>query len=442
MRYSHYRHKPPLSALAVELANQEYSVQRLVPSLLLLTVAGYAAAESMAMTDDAAKLTVGMMTQVRMDISRGANNAGDVYSPSENGVGKPDTADFYLRRVRPYLKGTFGDGFLFQTTLAADNAGKNGSNTVNVTLFDAFVGRKFVAGDLSHTIVAGKKNAWFYTGNFNQATGLLPSFRPTVPVGVPNNVGVAYRLDAPVIRFGFDVLNNTGTGFSSSTAMGVAGDDTASATTNEGEGLWYSGRLELTGAGDWGSAWQESFAGKPGHGFVIGIEAAGDNKDRLADVDGATAGAQAGHASAAIFGFEGMLHVDDLTAVIDYRIQRTAFVADAAASPDAVHSHTFTIQAGYAIHTGMALVPVLEPAVRISSIDNNTDNTSEGANYGAADYGASGRQFEIGMNAFFNGHKNKLALEYINWTGEEGAAAPNDNRPTAHILRLQQQLWF
>ena len=417
-------------------------MQRLVPSLLLLTLAGYAAAESMVVSDDAAKLTVGMLTQVRMDIARGSNNADDVYSPSENGAGKPDTADFYLRRLRPYFKGTFGDGFLFQTTLAADNVGKNATSSTNVTLFDAYVGRKIVTGDLSHTVIAGKKNAWFYTGNFNQSMGLFPSLRPTTPIGVPNNIGVSYRLDAPMIRFGVDVLNNVGTGFTTSTAMGAAGDDTANANTSQGEGLWYSGRLEITGKADWASPWQESFAGKPGHGFVIGIEAAGDSKDRIADVDGATPLAQAGSASAAIFGFEGMLHLDSLTAVIDYRMQKTSFVADAAANPDAVHSHTFTVQAGYALATGIALVPMVEPAVRFSTIDNFGGNTTEGVNYGAADYGASGRQVEIGMNAFFNGHKNKLAIEYINWTGEEGATPATGNAPTAHILRVQQQLLF
>ena len=396
----------------------------------------------MVMTDDAAKLTVGLLVQARMDISRGSTSAGDVYSPSENAAGQPDTADFYLRRVRPYFKGTFGDGFLFQATLAGDNVSRNSTSTNNVTLFDAFVGKKFVSGDVSHTIVAGKKNAWFYTGNFNQATGLFPSFRPTVPVGAPNNVGLSYRLDASVIRFGVDVLNNVGTGFSSSTTLGAAGDDTANATTDEGEGLWYSGRMEITGQGDWTSVWQESFAGKPGHGFVIGLEAAADAKDRLADANGAVVGNQAGHATARIFGFEGMLHIDDLTAVADYRMQNTTFGTDAGADPDAINSRTFTIQAGYAFRTGAALVPVVEPALRFSKIDNNKDNSNEGANYGAADYGASGRQIEIGMNAFFNGHKNKLAIEYVNWVGEEGAAAPTDNAPTAHILRIQQQLWF
>lgn len=422
-------------------------MQRLVPSLLLLTLAGYAAAESVVMTDDAAKLTVGLMVQVRMDISRGSDSADDVYSPSENGAGRPDTADFYLRRVRPYFKGTFGDGFLFQTTLAADNLGKNSSSTTNVTLFDAFVGKKFVSGDVSHTVIAGKKNAWFYTGNFSQATGLFPSFRPTVPVGVPNNVGVSYRIDAPVIRFGVDVLNNVGTGFSSPTAMGAAGDDTANAKEDGGEGLWYSGRMEITGQGDWASAWQESFAGKPGHGFVLGLEAAGDSKDRIVFVPATTAPApiapaQKGTATAAIFGFEGMLHFNDLTAVADYRMQKTSFQGDNGSEPDSINSSTFTIQAGYAFRTDFAGVPVVEPALRFSKIDNMKDNSNEGANYGTADYGASGRQIEIGLNAYFNGHKNKLALEYINWVGEEGAVAPKDNAPTAHILRLQQQLWF
>ena len=414
-------------------------MKRIAPTLSLLALAGIAGAE--VISDDAAKITVGLLTQARMDVNKGSfnnptGNPNDTYSPTEGVAGKPDTADFYLRRVRPALRGTFGNGFVFQTTLAADNAGKNGSNAVNVTLFDAFAGRKWTDGSVSHTVVAGKKNAWFAMSNFTSATNLLPSMRPLTAVGVPNNVGAGYRLDAPYVRFGVDVLNNAGSGVY---AAGN-GDDTASATQNSGEGLWYSGRVEITGAGDWASAWQESFAGRPGHGFVVGLEAGAVNNDRVtADLDPSTAGPQVGKTSAFIYGLEGMIHVDGLTAVADVRGQKTTPTPDVGNTPDKVTGRTLSIQAGYAFQTGWELMSVIEPAARYADVDNNTDVEGESTTYGGADYSGSGRTIELGVNGYFNGHKNKISADFIAWEGETPAVG---DAPTAYIFRVQHQLWF
>lgn len=423
-------------------------MKRIVPSLSLLALAGFAAAE--VVSDDAAKITVGLYSQARLDVSRGSTTTGDTYSPSENATGTPDTADFYLRRLRPSLKGTYGNAFVFQMTLAADNWGKNASATANstaantLTLFDAFGGFKLVDGDLSHTIVMGKKNAWFYTGNFNSASGLFSNMRPTTIIGVPNNVGAAYLLESPIARFGVDVLNNVGTGLA---LPAGAGDDNAStnaAGNSSGEGLWYSARVELTGAGSWSSKWQESFVGKPGQGFVVAAEAGAVNHDRVSFGGTAAAPTNPGDASATVVGLEGMLHLDGLTAVADFRMQKTTRTPDAGAALADVTSRTWCVQAGYAMASGITLVPVLEPAVRYAVINKDVDNDAsaiDGATYGAADYGNSGRQIEIGLNAYFNGHKNKLAVEYVRWTGEEPSTA-NTQAPTANILRVQHQLWF
>ena len=421
-------------------------MKRIAPTLSLLALAGFAGAE--VISDDAAKITVGLLTQARMDVNKGSLANNDTYSPTEGATGKQDTADFYLRRVRPALRGTFGNGFVFQTTLAADNAGKNGSNAVTVTLFDAFAGRKWTDGSISHTVVAGKKNAWFAMSNFTSATNLLPSMRPLTAVGVPNNVGAGYRLDAPYIRFGVDVLNNSGTGYNSTAAAPNGnGDDIASATQNSGEGLWYSGRLEITGAGDWASAWQESFAGRPGHGFVVGLEAGAVNNDRVTDADAVTTGTQAGKTSAFIYGLEAMLHLDGLTAVADVRGQKTTPTPDAGNAPDQVAGRTYSIQAGYALQSGIELLPVIEPAVRFAEVDNNTDTDGDSnATYGGADYSGSGRTIELGLNGYFNGHKNKLSADFIAWKGEEPRNATtgvaSGDAPTAYIFRVQHQLWF
>ena len=413
-------------------------MKRIVPTLSLLALAGFAGAE--VISDDAAKITVGLLTQSRMDVNKGSLANNDTYSPTEGATGKQDTADFYLRRVRPALRGTFGNGFVFQTTLAADNAGKNGSNSVAVTLFDAWAGRKWTDGSVSHTVVAGKKNAWFAMSNFTSSTNLLPSMRPLTAVGVPNNVGAGYRLDAPYVRFGVDVLNNAGTGYNSTAAAPNGnGDDAASATQDSGEGLWYSGRLEITGSGDWASAWQESFAGRPGHGFVVGLEAGAVNNDRVTDADAGTAGAQGGKTSAFIYGLEGMIHLDGLTAVADVRGQKTTPTPDVGNAPDKITGRTYSIQAGYALQTGWELMSVIEPAARFAKADNNTDVDGDATTYGGADYSGSGRTIELGVNGYFNGHKNKISADFIAWEGEEPAVG---DAPTAYIFRVQHQLWF
>lgn len=409
-------------------------MKRLAPTLSLLALAGMANAE--VLSDDAAKITVGLYYQGRMDVGRGSDTAGNDFSPSENVIGKSDTADFYFRRLRPSLKGTYGDGYVFQVTLAADAYGKPG--TASLTLFDAFAGKKFTAGSLSHTVVFGKKNAWFYTANSTSTSNLLPSMRPATPVGVPNQVGFNYMLDAPMVRFGADILNNVSAG-----NLAANGDDTASASQDDGEGMWYSARVEITGTGEWSSRWMESFAGKPGKGFVIGLEAGTSQDDRQADIDPVTAGVQgpARSIDAVVYGIEGMLHIDGLTAVADFRAQKTSATADTGTDPDDVKSRTFSVQAGYAIQSGFAAMPVIEPAARFAKIDNNTDNDEEGPNlFGAnGDYGASGRTIEIGLNGYLNGHKNKLSADFIYWVGEENAAGDDS---TAKIFRVQHQLWF
>lgn len=421
-------------------------MKRLAPTLSLLALAGMASAE--VVSDDAVKLTIGALFQPRMDIGRGSSVAGSgshsTYAPSE-GAGtaaagaEPDDADFYFRRMRIGIKGTFQTDWVFQATLNADQLGKNtgtsSNGAVNVTFYDAFAGRKFAMGSVAHTVLAGKQPIWANSAAFRGPTGLFPTSRASGALFRYNGTGVAYRLDSSIVRAGIDVQNN-GAG---STAG--SGDEQASQTEDYGEGLMFAGRVELTGPGEWSAPFQESYAGKPGKGFVVGLDLGTNERDRGLDTDPNTAGVQAGNMDTVLYGIEGVFHLDGLSVLAEYRNTVTTANPDNATDRSKVRAMVALIQAGYAFPLGSTGCNI-EPAIRAERIDNNADETGA-TNWGGDEFGASGRQFEIGVNVYFGaGHKNKLGIEYIRWVGEDVATTTDSDPATANILRVQHQLWF
>ncbi len=399
-------------------------MKQLVPTLSLLALAGFAAAE--VVSDDAAKITVTGLFQPRADFGHGSNVSGtgdrSTYAPSEGAIASPDTADLYFRRLRVGIKGTFQQDWIFQATIQADNQGKNTSTaaTGNPALgfYDAFIGRKFVVSDMTHTLVAGKQAILANTAAFRGTTTLLPTPRASAALFRYNGTGAGYRFDSPVIRAGFDVQNN-------------AGDDQAGQTQTYGEGLLYAGRIELTGPGAWSAPWQESFAGKPGHGFVVAVDLGVNQRDRTS----ATASVDT-----KLYGFEAMFHFDGLTAVADCRQTQTVTTPDTAAVGTNIHARVTGIQAGYAMPLASTGYNI-EPAARFQRIDGDLDAVGA-TNWGADEFGGSGRQFEVGVNVYFAGHKSKIGVQYIRWVGESVTTTIDADSATANIVRVQQQLWF
>ena len=84
----------------------------------------------------------------------------------------------------------------------------------------------------------------------------------------------------------------------------------------------------------------------------------------------------------------------------------------------------------------------VEPAIRFSKIDVNKDNDNEGPNgFDQGEYrgGQSGSEFTIGVNAYWNGHKNKTQLAYTSWQGEEPVSG---DKADAKVITLQHQVTF
>jgi len=384
-------------------------------------------------SDDAVKLSIGALFQPRVDMGRGSSVDGagshSTYAPSEGTLGEPDRADFYFRRLRIGLKGTFQQDWVFQATLQADYQSKNtpagapntSTGVPTVGFYDAFVGRKFVMGSITHTVLAGKQPIWASTASGRNTTSLFPTSRASAGLFAYNGTGVAYRFDAPIVRIGIDVQNN-------------GGDDQANQTETYGEGLATVGRIELTGSGEWSAPWQESYAGKPGKGFVIGLDVGLNQRDRVV-------GPPAANVDTKLYGIEAVLHLDGLSALVDYRNTIATTTPDTAAAETKVRASVAGIQAGYALPLGSTGYNI-EPAARAQRIDNNADLTGA-ANWGTNEFGGAGRQYEVGVNIYFGaGHKNKLGIEYIRWIGEDVQTTSESDPASANILRIQQQLWF
>ena len=400
---------------------------RIAPALLTLLTVIPSALSAVDIADADAKVTVGLFSQARVDVARAHDTSGDRYSINDGASVAPDTADIYLKRFRPYIRGT-AKGAIFVATLQADNWGKDstgnvaGANvsTTSVSLFEGYAGKEFVVGDIKHTITLGKQLSWFNFANNRPILMQFATNRATAALLAPVGVGAGYRLNSEMINLGLDIQNNTG-------------DSAGSNTQDDGEGMAYTGRIEFTGPkGNWNiGKWQESFAGADGQGVALSLDAGTNRGDRTGG-----AGAFASENTTAL-GVELLVHNDGLTALGEYRTQRKAKTFDSGAANADTPAKIWLVQAGYAfkIEGGMAL----EPAVRYTNIDMNSDDSNEGTSYGVADWGTSGKQIDLGLNLFVAGHGHKVSALFTYWKSEETAAG---DQADARIFRLQHQLMF
>jgi hypothetical protein len=405
---------------------------QLVKTLSALAVVGIAGQSLYALDikDETLKLGLVANLQTRAEISKAKDTAGDDYDVTAGATGTPDTADFYVRRFRPGFKGTYMDTWKFAMIFRGDDYGRaaTGTGAANlITIHQAYVNKEFKGDGITHTIKAGLDYAFFNQAEVSNSTSLLLNQRADAAFLGLRGVGIGYLLTTPMVHLGVDIQNNKG-------------DDTASQnpTTGDGEGLAISGRIEITGPGELAiPKWQESFVGAEGTGFLIGLEYALNQRDRVADADPVTAGNQVGAIDTTVFGIDVLGHWNFLSALATYRMQKQGFSKDvppgAGADAADVDGTIIGLQVGWAFPTELA---VFEPAVRYQILDYNTDNDNEASTFGAKDYSSgSGNQFDIGLNVYFNGHANKLCFAYTDWKAEEG-----DGK--ASIFRIQHQLNF
>jgi hypothetical protein len=424
-------------------------------------------------SDNDVKMTVGVQlqfwaqsTEGKADtatFNRDTNTAGPgavvPYDQANNTNTEPAPVDFFLRRARFTVKGTFKNDWIYSYALRTDrlDQGTNATAGRNPQQQTAYVGRVFKSDDWTSQVKGGLDYPFFNIADVGPSSAyLLPGQRATQSlsggtVGASaRGVGVSYLLSGPWVTWGFDILNNV---------------NEAGGSTKVRTGLFYSTRVQLSPAGDWHIAkYTETFAGKEGHGALLGLEA-GENyhaqpgtiaesgSTSIGNVNGVTSndtftvGAAApGNGTVtsitrdgAVLGGDLLLHLDGLSALAEARFQRDTYRIETtlpAGNKLTGHQNHFIwlVQAGYAIPVNGG-TQALELAGRYTFIDQNTEFRNETAAFGSQDYGNSGTQEEVGLNWYFAGNSAKLGLNYLHWNAEAGASHEN-------IWRLQQQIAF
>jgi hypothetical protein len=382
-------------------------------------------AQAVDVSDADVKLSLILNLQTRMEIADAKDTTGENWNIESSGAGESDVADFYIRRFRPGFKGTYQNDWKFAAIMRLDETDRAGASRTTATIHQAWIAREFKGETITHTVKMGLDYAFFNQAEASNSATLLPVQRASHLLMPVRGTGLSYMLNHPMVRWGVDIQNNTGDNAQIQVASSTQKDD--------GEGLAYTTRVEITGPGDLAlPKWQESWAGKEGTGFIVGLDLGQNDTDR--------AGAAA--LDTFCWGIDVVGHWNNLSALIEMRQRTIETDPDdpAAASVDDLESETIMAQVGYAIPWNNYFV---EPAIRYSIIDVDTDDDNEAVNYNGAvgaaasnrDYGSSGEQIDLGVNLYLNSHSNKLSLAYSIWEAEEGDAEAN-------ILRLQHQLNF
>ncbi len=362
------------------------------------------------------KISPSLMIQTRADINSGQSSSGADLTPGTEGAAavEGDTVDFYLRRARLGAKVSYG-ALSAQMTVSADNLARGGGKPSDGTvgIYDAVSKYTFKGESVSHELRAGLYQAVFNPSAYSSSGWhLLPASAATENLAANRSVGAGYGLDSEMVDLAVDVQSTRADGNSQ---------------TEDGDGLWISGRLCLSPGGEWNlPAWRESFAGAAGKDAAFGIEFATESDETGATTTDMTS-----------YGFDLLVHLDGLSALAEYRLQ----TVDVEGTGE-TDSSVLRVQAGYGFT--LANGTVIEPAARVQLIDLDTDNDDEPAEFNgtnltvasyARDFGGSGTEIDLGANWYVSGNKNKVSALVTLWDAEDG-----DGEAT--IFRVQHQIVF
>jgi hypothetical protein len=412
-------------------------VKSFCPTLAAL-IAGLGASTAAAVdiSDNDIKLTPVLYLQSRVEIANAKDATGEDYSIEANDLGKSDTADFYIRRFRPGFKGTYQGVWKFALIWRMDDTLRAGSTATSATIHQGYVAREIKNDAITHTIKSGLDYAFFNHAEASNSTSMFPIQRAAHNLYAVRGAGLSYMLNAPMVRWGVDIMNNV--------ADDAVTQPELANLDPDGEGLSFTTRVEVTGAGEMAiPKYQESWFGKEGTSWMVGAEIGRNQDDRF--VTGAGAGRVGHTADTTCFGLDALFHWNALSALIEGRWLTRSFENDDASDTDDVKQRTYAVQVGYAFPLTSVVV---EPCIRYQLIDFNSEEDNEAVNYAVAadastatsaqsnrDYGNSGDQVDVGVNCYLNGHANKISLVYTTWKAEDGDAKAN-------IVRIQHQINF
>jgi len=362
-------------------------------------------AYAVAVKDDLVSVGIKGQLQVRANLLNDVNNtAGDSI--------EYDSAIFSARRARFGLSAQMGDNWKANLIVRGGEtvglvAPAPASESIN--LFYANVYYTGKTGSVAHEVGMGLDKPFTSASSQSSTSYLLPTERITSAGSTagnfdPRGYGVFYKLTGDFFAAGVSLMNGENA---------VNPDGTAVA--NGQDKFTYTVRAEFSpGAGLWAKK-MESYAGADGQSLVIGAEYVNNMGNDVAD-------------DTSWIGVDVTGHLNGLSALAEIKM-----LEDKQPVGDSINGQYIAIQAGYAFKLDSGYV--VEPALRYSLIDNNTD-ADEASEYGTTtENGGSGTAIDIGANWYWKGHNNKTQLALQLWSAEEGDA-------DATVLRLQQNFAF
>jgi hypothetical protein len=349
---------------------------------------------------DGNKLGFGIRLQNRIDFNQGINDSAGDPITDQAGV---DTVDFYLRRVRLYMKGQAEWGQKFNLTLSADNLGnstKSGKNDTPRVRY-AWVAQEFKTDAGKHIVKVGLQKPYFMRSYNVSSSKLMTTSTSVVDTLADKKVasrdlGISYAYKSNIFA--------------------VHAHLTDPSANDQGNRDWQVGlRVETSLSEDTAvKKLTESFLGKEGFHHLLGIGvgmtilsgvAANDDRD-----------------DTVVLAADYTIHYNALTAVFDFGlVEETdnsgfSFAAGAA--------YAFPMESG-----------IIEPALRLQIVDLDETDTSgsmsPSSNFGDDD----GTYGELSLNYYMAGHDNKIQAALYSFTPEEGDG-------DAIGFRIQHQLNF
>jgi len=411
-------------------------------SRTLLALAAIAPlASALDVKDDDLKLGLKLQLQVCAQKGWAEGKDNNRYDATTGTVdAAPDTLDFSVRRARIGFVGTYKEVYRFAYMLRNDTQDKSGSATVAGNRVPethvAYLARDFKTETYTQQIRAGLDYAFFNGAALNSAAwSPMVAARATEQAAMlaPRGVGIGYKYTRPQVTIGVDIQNNAAT--ASTVTTPASGDSSTlgfDGYRDKGEGLFYGLRVEAIAWDDAATPHmkpQESFMGAPGKGVLITLDVGTNRDDNISATETVNTYA---------LGSEIFVHWDALTAVAEVRLAQAKTTSSTIANSEK-DRRIYLIQAAYALPIGDYIV---EPGIRFTRI-NLDDDTEEAVDYGSAEYGSSGFQWDLGATLYLNRNSNKVAVGYQNWRGEGGGpVASNPGDAKANIIRAQWSLSF
>ncbi|MBA3707201.1 MAG: hypothetical protein H0W83_00095 [Planctomycetes bacterium] len=371
------------------------------------------AAAVVSVTDDSLNLSLGAQLQTRVERAT-SSDANGGYDTVLGRPGSSDVADFSIRRARLLIGGTYQAVYRFGLSYTSESVDAQGYQTSRgASAYKAWIEREFYGTGVIHVAHAGLDYPFYNRAVGGDAFHLFPQQRATAALLPVRGVGARYKLIGDRFDFGIDVQNTL------DPAKPAANADKA-------DGLFWSGRLEMSLLDGRKPEYRESYVGEARESALLALDIGYDQADY---------GTPLFRTNTLCYGIEALVHDGGLSGLAELRWLRSRAASTIGAGDVDTHQHVYLVQFGYAVPLDDGMV--LEPAARLSLLrfDTPGDEVYDTTANPDSEWGGSGRQIDLGLNLYLNRHSNKIQLSYSRWTAESG-----DGK--ADIVRLQHQFFF